>query len=103
MKALITFIGGEACGDVGSTTWGNADTGMVKFPLGRAVLVDSEAESGAKRDFLKHLITKARVNPFFECSDASDETDVQPVQVVERKPEPRLKTNPKRGAAAKAA
>lgn len=97
MKAIITFIGGVECGDVGSTTWGNGETGTVRFPIREPVLVDSETGNGERRKFLEHLIKKARVNPFFIVEDAKDDTEATAAVVQERKPEPRLKPNPKRG------
>jgi hypothetical protein len=101
VKAIITFTGGPECGDVGSTTWGNGETGTIKFPLREPVLVDSDAGNGEKRKFLEHVIAKARVNRFFTVEDAKDDTEATAAVVHERKPEPRLRPNPKRGEAPK--
>jgi hypothetical protein len=98
VKAIITFLGGDECGNVGSTTWGNETTGVVKFPLRQAVLVDSDEANGEKKKFLEHLITKARTNQFFKVEEATEDAEATAAVVIDRKPEPRLKPNPKRGA-----
>lgn len=97
LKAIITFLGGPECGNVGSTTWGSGETGTIEFPVRTPVLVDSEAVPAAKRAFTEHVIKKARTNPFFTVEDAAEGADAAAAVVQDRKPEPRLKHNPKRG------
>lgn len=96
-KALVTFIGGPECGNVGETVWGNEYTGEVTFPIRVPVLIDTDAaKTDAERDFLAHLLKKARTNRFFTVEEA-DTGAGEAVRVAQPPPRPRLVPNKPRG------
>lgn len=81
----ITFIGGADAGNVGSTTWGTAQTGEIEFPLNRAVVLDPEQTRNApQRAFIEHVIRKARGNKYFTVEDAKENS--APAELPQHKP-----------------
>lgn len=71
--AIITFIGGEECGNIGFTTVGSG-VNAVEFPINEPVEVNPEsAQDQSRRNALAHLVKKAKTNRFFIVED--DEGD----------------------------
>lgn len=85
---IVTFIGGEECGDIGKTTMGHAATHEVVFPLGRPVEIDPDSEANPiKRKVLENIVRKAKGNRFFvvESEDAPAPVLVEGAPLVRRR------------------
>lgn len=67
MAVTITFLGGPETGNVAETVWPNPLGGAdLVFPIRSPVTIDPDASGNASdRDFLAHVIKKARTNRFF--------------------------------------
>lgn len=92
--AKITFIGGADCGDVGQTVWGNDATGRVTFPLRQPVVVDPASGANvSEREFLSHVIEKAKGNRFFTVEKV-DGKDGDGAKATVEQPKPQSRTQP---------
>jgi hypothetical protein len=71
MAVKVTFIGGEG-ENVATTVWEiPGQPHRIEFPIRVPVLLDPET-AGGSRDFVEHVIKKARTNRFFKVTDVRE-------------------------------